>query len=493
MLANWRHLSLVSLGALIIKAVGLLRGVIVAGFIGANSFLDAYYGVLVIIGFFIFVFSDQLEMLVSEAGAKTKDFKAFASNALTTTFFAGLFMTAFLYIALPIILPILLPDLKNEHYLFTTRVTALMGVLCCIYPPYRVVLALFRCRSKVAMQVGIDATNSLLFCGLTLPALFFSRHSDQATQVFFLAASHSIAFFLAFCLSLYLWKRINGRVWGPPSLALVQELGQKAATLSIVHYSLYLFTFIDRYFAGIAAPGGVSLLGFAGNISLTARSLINFEQIYLIDFSRSENKHGTIRLALLQNAVLSSSVGIFILVFSVEIIQMIYQRGAFSPEMSHYAGSILAVYGLSTLPFLWWGLLFRALQVQGLLNRLPLFIGLLIPVDLVITKYAVKTFGVGGAVCGTLICHIALVSWAFSALKRAGLTVITLKDIGLILALNLALLGGGSLIKEIAPYNGAFVNFIIQSVVFGVFSLSLVAPLLHRLTSTNRRVSSLAT
>jgi putative peptidoglycan lipid II flippase len=481
MLANWRHLSLISVGALIIKAVGLLRGVVVAGFIGANGYLDAYYGVLVIVGFFIFVFADQLEMLISEAGAKREDFSTFAAESLTTVLGVSTLMTAALYMSLPLLLPVLLPDLNPDQYLFTAQVNALITALCCIYPPYRVLLALFRCKGLVAKQVGIDSINSILFCGFTIPALYLFRDAPPADQVLALAASHSAAFLSAFCVGLILWRAsIKQRIWGKFSSSLILELGGKALTLSGVHYSLYLFTFIDRFFAGRALPGGVSLLGYAGNISLTARSLINFEQIYLIDFSRSSNKAPLFRHALIQNAALSSVVGVFLLAFSHEIVQLVYQRGAFTPEMASNSARILAVYGLSTLPFLWWGLVFRAMQVQGLLANLPLIILALVPVDLFITSYAVKA-GIGGAVFGTMLCHLALLGWGLMRLNRSlGTIVIGLKELITVLSLNGFLLGLAFLVKQIPISSNFYLSFGVQGAIFGVSALAICSPWLLR-------------
>lgn len=481
MLANWRHLSLVSLGALIIKAVGLLRGVVVAGFIGANGYLDAYYGVLVIVGFFIFVFADQLEMLVSEIGAKRNDFSQFARDSITTVLGISILMTAVLYVSLPILLPVLLPDLSPDHYAFTAKITALITGLCCIYPPYRVLLALFRCRGLVAQQVAIDAVNSVLFCGFTIPVLYLFKNQAPASQVLALAVSHSAAFLCAFCVGLALWKiTLKQPVWGRFSTSLIYELGGRALTLSAVHYSLYLFTFIDRFFAGKSIVGGVSLLGYAGNISLTARSLINFEQIYLIDFSRSKEKAPIFRHALMQNAALSSIVGIFLVAFSAEIIALVYQRGAFTPEMTRGTAQILAVYGLSTLPFLWWGLIFRALQVQGLLAKLPFLVLILAPIDLLITGFSIR-LGVGGAVLGTMLCHIALIGWGFSRLNKSlGVAIIGRRELTMILALNGSLLGLAYFVKLLTISSNFYLSFALHAAIFGILAVLVCSPWLLR-------------
>lgn len=478
MLANWRQLSLISLGALVIKAIGLLRGIIVAGFIGANGFLDAYYGVLVIVGFFVFVFADQLEMLVSEVGAQKDDLAAFSRQALTTVLGVSTAITALLYLALPLLLPTLLPELSADQYGFARKVTGLISLLCCIYPPYRVLLALFRCRGLIGTQVGIDALNSILFCALTIPALYLCRDLAADKQVLALAASHSAGFLSAFIVGLGIWKfKTSARIWGHFSISLIRELGVKAVTLSAAHYALYLFTFIDRFFAGRALPGGVSLLGYAGNISLTARSLINFEQIYLIDFVRSADRATVFRRALVQNAALSSVIGAFLYTFSKEIITVVYQRGAFTPQMAADASQILAVYGLSTLPFLWWGLLFRALQVQGLLGRLPLLILLLAPIDYLVTWFGISWFGFGGAVLGTMICHILLIAWGLSWLRSSlGTDLLSWRYFAWLAGLNLVLLVAGDLIKGIDFSNIFLINTLIQASIYLVVSALFVVP-----------------
>ncbi len=105
---------------------------------------------------------------------------------------------------------------------------------------------------------------------------------------------------------------------------------------------------------------------------------------------------------------------------------------------------------------------------------------MLAPLDYLFTSYAVSTMGIGGAVAGTLACHIALIAFSLTILARRGIAIIRFTDTAKIVVVNLALFLIGHVIRLSNPTNDSLLAFLINSTIYSVSGLVFATVIIDR-------------
>lgn len=414
------------------KVLGFVRSIIIAAFLGAAQALDGFYAFNVLIGLLVIVLSEQVEVFISCEGSRllaaerNGDFTKFSQRLLTLSILLGLFFGLLPFITLPLLGPLLLPPGAVATLTGSPAVAWYLLPLTVLTIPLRAACALLKCADRLRTAVLSDLFQSLLLCLFTYAALKSRQSAEIVSRVEALSVAQSAAVTFTFLGTLYCWRRLRGaRLFAKPDAETVRALLSSLGHLSLISYLFYAFTIIDRRYAGIARDGGIALLTYASSLSFTMRSVINFEQIHILDFATQQDKPSVYRNALWQCAAISIPVGVFVSYFPTEIVRAVYERGSFSAEMSELTGEILRVYGMATTIFLLWALCLRVLQVERLLTAIIPLVVLLIPLDILICEVAVPRLGLAGAITGTLLVHIILLFAVDRLLRRKGVALFT--------------------------------------------------------------------
>jgi putative peptidoglycan lipid II flippase len=407
---------------------------IIASFLGAQLYLDVFYSLNVLIGLIIIVFADQMEMVLScEAtrisSKEPEKLRNFECQAFSASLLIGAGLCAILWITLPVTTPLILPQLGTQEY--STASWILLGLLpfALLYIPFRVLLALLRGRGAVTFSIISDALQSMLLCGCTLITLSLATDGDARTSVVRLAVAHGVAFTLSTLITfLYWWGGVRGNPLARFDLPFARIIAAPLTELSLLNYLLFAFTLIDRRYAGVAQTGGIALLSYASSLSMTARSIINYEQLHVLDFAASEDRQYALHRAVWHCLLLSIPLGLMLVFFSENIVRLVYERGAFSPQMTFDCAAVLRIYGSATALFLIWQIALRMLQVERLVGPLIILVCVLLPLDLFLAQIMVPLYGVSGAVLSTVLMYFPLVLAAHFTLRYLkGTSLLTLR------------------------------------------------------------------
>lgn len=429
-----RNLASVTLASFLSKGLGFLRGIILAAFLGADLRLDGLLAVLAILGFFSFISADQLECAlikrVKEGG------EAAAADGLALGAAIGFGSTVLLALFFSLSLRAFMPEFDESRISAAWRTLYGLGPLIVLYAPYRALTGILKASGRFGLAIALDSTQSALLLGFTYAGLVL-RPDDP---ILALAVSQSLAFLVCFMGAVAACRPTVFRALSGASLdrRTFREMG----ILVAFQAALYSLTFVDRHFAALAVPGGIAILGYASSLSFALRSAINYEQVYLLDFSdKNSATSEKLRTALKTCMLVAIPSGVYLALLAGQLVTAVYQRGAFSPTDASSTALTLMVYGSATVPFLVWAVLLRMLQSLGRTKEALAWLLPALVLDIVVASRTLESMGVAAAVLGTLAAHIVLISGAVISLRKDRIWDIGFKEAALVAGWHLPCIG----------------------------------------------------
>lgn len=413
------------------KISGFARGVLFAAFLGTSVALDAYNAMLVIAGAVVFIVADQLELLVSaeaavEHGRSAESFRTYVSHVVTVAMAIGLGLGLLALILMPLLAPLLVPGARDNTALPLLWLALMLLPLTVLHIPSRVFAALLRGSERAPLSIMLDGVQGLGFLLFGAAALAYLAGTSDTTKVLAVGLSQSCALLAVVLVQFVVLRRSIGASplrWS--SLGAVVPLGRRLAVISGLNGLGYGFTLIDRHFAAHAVPGGLSLVNYAGNISLTLRTALAYDHLYVVEFSKSKDRARSYVRAMTTCLWLTVPVCGVLPVFAHDLVRLVFERGQFTAEMTVHVGRVLAVYGVFTTGFLVWQLMFRILQLENCLRSMYGSYVAALVLSLVVTPLAMSQWGLAGSICGTISGTVYLLISGAWRLHRAGVALFT--------------------------------------------------------------------
>lgn len=474
-----KTLAQYSLTTGIVKVVGFLRGIVVAAYIGASVALDVYYAALVFIGLIVFVFAEQYEMVTSQIASEAYHnqgvdvFVKLGGKIFSLSLLIGAILGISTMLLVPTALPYFVGGFQPYIPHANIRLVLILLPLAILFISYRTLLALLRACDRVGMSLLIDAIQSTLFFIFGLLIFVCFPYMQEVNKVLALAATQTLALVICFILATIIWILYTKSI---PIVSidkkLIRHFIRDSSGLITANYAFYAFTLIDRHFAAMAHPGGIALLLYAGGISLTARSLMNYEQIYILDYAQSVDRQRSYQNSLRTCIILSAPWTAYLIIFAPQLVKFIYERGAFTKEMTFLSSQLLQVYGAATTIFLMWGLCLRIIQVEGLVIRLLPWIFVGIVFDIILTRMSVAYFGLPGAILGTVLVFLFLLFCSYWILRNRRVHIINLKMMFSFCLITIMGLGFGWFLNKFTIVSIPFINLMILTVCY--FSLFII-------------------
>ena len=194
---------------------------------------------------------------------------------------------------------------------------------------------------------------------------------------------------------------------------------------------LSVTTLADQYFASLAGAGGVAVYSYGAKVTsfLIGAGALPLGAAVLPHFSEQvrQKKWGEFRSVLLQwgGIVVAFSVPVVALIwiYSVDLVQLLFQRGAFTTEDTQRVALVQRYLALQ-IPFFLCGTLFVRALTSLQRNRLVALVGAVNAIiNVAGSLLLVQTLGVGGialaATCAYVVASSLAGFFVFSFVQRS--------------------------------------------------------------------------
>ncbi len=106
---------------------------------------------------------------------------------------------------------------------------------------------------------------------------------------------------------------------------------------------------VDRYFQSFLMSGGISALGYVGQIVNNLSSLMTFREIYVVPLASEAGRSERLARMLSGIAFISVPCTCFVIAFAEPIVQVLFERGKFTAADTALTAAVLQIMAVSLL------------------------------------------------------------------------------------------------------------------------------------------------
>lgn len=353
--------AMLTIGAMTIalRAVGMVKEMVIAGYFGVGVSVDAFMIAMLLPGIALssIVQSLPTAMMPVYIQTRTDRGRAAASelfgNVATLAIPIFLICCAAIYVVGPTLISIIGREYSADAILLTRNLLFLIAPITVLTGLRLLLGSLLNAEERFGV---VEAAPS--FTAITI-ILGIALFSDQI-GVYTLAAGTLVGAVIELFLLLSICKR-NNIAFRPRWNGLTQNLKRVLREFGPLAFGGMLLTstiFIDQAMAATLGPGSVASLGFGSRITAVAVSLgtgaiatavFPYFSMMVANGQWSEIRH-TLFSYIKLLAYITIPVTALLLVFSNEIIALIFERGEFSADDTRLVGSVQFYYALQ-IPF----------------------------------------------------------------------------------------------------------------------------------------------
>lgn len=398
--------------------VGLARQVLIAAYFGVSRGYDQYLVVYAVASIVVFntasvfdtVAVSRLARLREDAGDDS--FRWSSNRLLLQATLGGLLFAVALVILVHLLLPIVAAG-------FTASERASVGELSIYFAPWILVIIPYYAVSahlKASWDFHWVFGAETVSMAVSVVVLWLWHNSETSLPI-----AYAFGYVVALIMLLFrrgVWRSntsnaATGLLRGMTNQHLANQIGTATG-------------FVDRYFQSFLASGGISALGYTGQIVNNLSSLMTFREIYVVPLSTEVGRDQRLQRMLQGIVLVSIPCTFFVAEFSIPLVTVLFQRGNFTPEAAILTGDILRI---SALTLAISSLLAPMVRLFQILDRIS-FSHLLYLVSLVCTAVFqyLLVFRLGWDVYGVAwasVANSAIVTLVVAGLvRRCGVVVI---------------------------------------------------------------------
>ncbi len=182
---------------------------------------------------------------------------------------------------------------------------------------------------------------------------------------------------------------------------------------------------VDRYFQSFLMTGGISALGYVGQIVNNLSSLMTFREIYVVPLASAAGRNE--RLARMMSGIAFISVPCtgFVIAFAEPIVQVLFERGKFTAADTALTSAVLQIMAVSLL---FSSLLAPMVRLFQILDRiayshllyLASLVGTAVLQYLLVFRFNLDVYGIAWAAVGN---SAALVLFVSVLVRRCGVDI----------------------------------------------------------------------
>lgn len=361
----FRSAIIMSFGTLLSRISGFIRDVFIAKYLGSGFYSDVFFMAFRIPNFFRKIFAEGAfnsaftPIFASGVQVHGKEkMMIFARNIYSILLYFLLIFTLLVEVAMPYLMYVLAPGYIEEKIKFD-----LVVALTRITFPYLIFISLVSLMSGILNTFNkffaVSVTPVLLNAVIVIFAILFKNSNENG-----MATALSYAIFVAGAVQLVwiLFFSLKERIFLYPTFPRItptaKEFFSKFSNSFLASGIAQINSIIDSVVATLI-PGAVSLLYYGDRVAQFPLSLIGtaIGISILPILSKTLSKRGNMQEAqnIQEDSIflacflgLPSAVALFIL--ANPIIEILFQRGQFTPENTLHVANILKIYSIA-LPF----------------------------------------------------------------------------------------------------------------------------------------------
>jgi peptidoglycan biosynthesis protein MviN/MurJ (putative lipid II flippase) len=402
------------------RLAGFIKHIVIAATLGLSVQLDVFYMAVAFLGVFVFSWGRLLDIIAVPDMVKAwkenrrEEFRQIASGSFSLALIISFLLAVILYFARTGIAEIAIGFEQNRKHLLAEAIPWLLAVIM-FYIPMRSMGAILRALRNFSSLYRSEflISLSILFCVLGF------RENEHV-----LLWSYSAGIIVAFLYFLRISRQYIFPLHNPFSFVIRRTL-QLAPGLLVLQGIGYVFVLTDRIFVSFLSVGEVSALAYGMMLPALLPSLLALNDSFITVIAeqdtrakRSERLNDLISMAIY--------VGIggtaFMLIAGQTIIQVVFERGAFSAGNTKSVALALSAYAWSIVPMFLINSLDRVYQVERKISLIVLrsMLGLLANIFLTVWFLFGLNWGLYGVALATSISYWVMLLAGLSGLKYIG-------------------------------------------------------------------------
>lgn len=412
---------MVVVGIVIAKSFGFLREIVFASVFGASEYTDIYFQIYGVASFIFTGIGGALATLVIKNLNKPENAergKEYVASFITRTVMIVILATLALYAFSKPLVSMLLPGFDGQMYDMAVELMYIM-LPCCLFVIVAYIISGVLQNCKVYF---ITSIMSLPYNVLIIGSLFFKEINLTALSM--VTTLGWIAHLLILLPSFY---KKGYRIFGRP----IKKNGVKNPEVLYIFISSMMFQIcylIDKSFASFSS-GAASTINYATNLFITISSIfvVAMSNVTYPSICRSFEQKNIKFVKRTIQSVIIAMFAIFVPVimtiscFGKNIIEILYQRGEFTQELTNTTALLLSVYSFGIFGYVCQEFFNKILYLDSKYKYTVIGTAAVILLKPVVNVFAVKYFGVFGiSVSTTIMFSLYAVNVGYAMYKSVG-------------------------------------------------------------------------
>ena len=359
---------MVVLGIILAKGIGFFREIFFSGTFGTGIEADIYFQVFNIVNLIFAGVGVALSTLVIKNMNKAENAgneKAYAASFLRKSFFVltGVAALTALF-AKPIVTKLLLPGIDEEHIGLAVKLMYIMAPSLIFVVTAYIISGVLQ-NEKVFFITSIMSLpfNAVIICSLMIPGVSLTTVALVTTIGWFLHGAILLPSFFKKGYSLTV--KSNGA-------KLQRDKNSEILWIFISNMMFQLVFYTDRAFVS-TTEGMASTLSYASNLFVIIASIfvVAMSTVFFPAISKNyeegqiEYVNGLVKYIITVMAAIFLPYLLVAGLFGKDIIRLLYERDAFTPEATAAVSTVLFIYSLGVLGYIAQELFNKILYLAG--------------------------------------------------------------------------------------------------------------------------------
>jgi putative peptidoglycan lipid II flippase len=334
-----RHVISTSGITVLQQFVGLARQILIAAYFGVSREYDQYLVVYAVATIAVFNMSSVFDTVTVSRLFRIREsngdgaFWQSSNRILLQALFGGVLFAAGLIILVHLLLPVVAAGFTPEERASVGELSSYFAPWIVIVVPYYAVSAHLKASWDFHWVFGAETAAMVV----SIAALWLWHASVTSLPI-----AYGLGYFVALIMLLLRRGLSRSNSANTPADLLKnmanQHLANQIGTVS---------SLVDRYFQSFLASGGISALGYVGQIVNNLSSLLTFREIYVVPLSSEAGRDAKLQRMLHGIVLVSIPCALFVAEFSRPMIAVLFQHGQFTPEAAVLTGDILRISAMS--------------------------------------------------------------------------------------------------------------------------------------------------
>jgi putative peptidoglycan lipid II flippase len=318
-----------------LQFAGLARHILIAAYFGVSRAMDGYLVLYAIATMIVFSLANVFDSVAVSRLVQIHDregveaFWKSSNRLLLQSIGAGVVFAALYLLILRPALPITAAGFSETERDSLVSLGSYFLPWIVVIIPYYALAAHLKAQWRFHWVFGTEIVTVVV----SLSVLWLHHDSIEALPIAYFAGYLAAAIILMTRRGLHIVKKEVAVAPVSRDMAW-QHLANQLGTVNGL---------TDRFFQSFLAAGGISALGYAGQITSNLSSLLTFRDIYIVPLASEAGRSEKVERILKGIVLVSVPASIFIIFFAHPIVEVLFQRGQFNAEAAALTSRVLAI------------------------------------------------------------------------------------------------------------------------------------------------------